>query len=106
MTMLDAAAEKRIMDRVEEIDAAFRASLQKSFAAVPVGMERVTDEEWATAFERREAEAGMVIVTDKKTGERVTVNAFTFALALDTVDGGKAILARYQRIRGKKAGSS
>ena len=102
MTMLDANAEKRVMDRVEEIDAEFRAGLRKRFEAVPTGFERVTDEEWAAMFERREFEAGWGTVTDPKTGAELFVNLFTFALGMDTVDGGKAMLARYARIRGKQ----
>lgn len=101
MTMLDANAEKRVMDRVEEIDADFRKALRKRFEAIPAGFERVTDEEWAAQFERKEFEAGYGTVTDPETGGTIYANLFTFALAMDSVDGGKAILARYERIRSK-----
>ena len=101
MTM-DAASDKRVMDRVEEIDRDFRHGLRERWKGIPSGHERVDDETWAAQFERKAFEAGNVIVTDQKTGASLLVNAFTFALALPGVDGGQAVLSRYNRIRGGK----
>ena len=101
MSLYDAASEKRVMERVEEIDVNFREAMRERWKGIPTGFERVTDEEWAAQFERAEYEAGWGTVTDPETGASVFVNLFTFALAMPTVDGGAAMLSRYSRIRGK-----
>lgn len=100
MTMFDAAAERRIMDRVEEIDKDFRAGLRRRFEGVPAGQEEVDDETWAAHIDLMAERAGSGVVTDEETGREFFANYFFLALAQPNVDGGAQLLARYARIRG------
>lgn len=99
---MDAASDKRVIDRVEEIDKDFREGLRDRWKGIPSGNERVDDQIWAAQFERKAFEAGSGIVTDLNTRATLYVNLFTFALSLPHVDGGMAALRRYNRIRGKE----
>lgn len=101
MAIGDAKFDAAVRRRVEELDADYRQQLPKHWTGVPAGHETVADEVWAAQFERKEFEAGWGIVTNEQTGEQQLVNLFTFSLDQDNVEGGRALLNRYNRIRGK-----
>lgn len=99
----DAAFDRQMALRVEQLDADYRRELPRTWDGIPAGHVPVDDITWAAQFERKEFEAGWGIVTDKTTGAQQLVNLFTFSLEQDNVNGGKQLLARYIRIRGKVA---
>ena len=99
-----AASDKRIVDRVVEMDDEFRKGLRERWEGVPSGNVRVDDQAWAAQVERKASEAGNGIVTDSETGATLYVNYLMFALGLPNVDGGRAALTKYNRIRGKQGG--
>ncbi len=68
----------------------------------PLGQETVPDDVWLAAFDAEERKYPPQLWRDKKTGATFMASAFTLALAMPGVDGGKELLARAERLRGQQ----
>lgn len=91
---------ERIMDQVEQRADHMREYIRTQDIGVPLGQETVTDEEWLRAFDIEEAKYPPQLYRDEKTGLTFMASAFTLALSMPNVDGGKEILDRARRLRG------
>ena len=89
----------RIIGNVVERADSMRTFIRAQDVGIPLGQESVTDEEWLRAFDAEERKSPPQMWQDKATGARFFASAFTLALSMPNVDGGKEILDRARKLR-------
>lgn len=90
-----------VMEMVQQRADALRRTIREQDTGVPLGQKPVSDEVWLAAFDAEERKYPPQEWVDSKTGAHFVASAFTLALSMPNVDGGKEILDRARRLRGQ-----